>query len=65
MYKKNDYIMVIHPNYPELNGLAKIADNVVTKIVNIEFCDDKSQFLAHLEFIRPATQEEIDKFLSE
>lgn len=60
MYKKDDYVMLIHP---EQQGLAKIVrDPVVPTIVNIQFCHNNSKHIAHTEFIRHATEEEIKKF---
>ncbi|MHA4291255.1 hypothetical protein ACX16Y_28795 [Bacillus cereus] len=57
-FKDNDYVMVKHPDYQELGGLARVIkprDNVL----RIEFCEDKTMWLASTEFLRHATEEEI------
>ena len=52
--------MIIHPDYPELQGLAKITNNVASKLICVELCDGRGNFLAHSEFIRLATKNEIE-----
>jgi hypothetical protein len=58
MFEENDFVMLINPRFPELKGLAKIVDKRTSKVVEIEFCDDKSKFIAHIDFIRLATEQE-------
>lgn len=62
MYKKDDYVVIKHPDYPELEGLAKVTNDSRKNIVNIEFCDGKGGFLAHVDYIRHATEEEKQGF---
>ncbi|KMY49217.1 hypothetical protein [Peribacillus loiseleuriae] len=60
MFKKDEYVIVEHPDCPELNGVVKVIDEVVSSIIRIEFCDDKSKWMVHKEYIRHATQDEIN-----
>jgi hypothetical protein len=56
MFKINDYVKIIEPRFPELKGLAKIVEIRTSKVVVIEFCDDKSKFIAHIDYIRIVTE---------
>ena len=61
IYQIGDYIKIIHPDYPELKGLAKVTNCRTTTVVVIEFCDDGSSFFANVDYLRLATKEEIEK----
>ena len=56
--------MVIHPEYPELEGLAKVTYAKSEKIVTIKFEDDEGSFFAHVDYIRLATNDEIKNHFS-
>lgn len=62
-YKKDDYIVVTHPEYPELNGLAQVTYDSIESMVRLKFCDDGSEFIGNLQFIRIAEPHEIEAFI--
>ncbi|MGF9958471.1 hypothetical protein [Bacillus mycoides] len=55
--KEDKFVMIVHPDYPELCGLARII-KPRGQIIRIEFCDDKTKWLASSEFLRHAIPEE-------
>ncbi|PEM36674.1 hypothetical protein CN634_19045 [Bacillus pseudomycoides] len=57
-FKEDDYVMVVHPDYPELHGLARVI-KPRNQIIRIELCGDKTRWLASTEFLRHASKEEI------
>jgi len=59
-FYKDDLVMVIHPDYPELQGLAKVtkASNEIA-LVWVYLYVDNSDWFVHIEFLRHATDEEI------
>lgn len=58
--KENDYVMVHHPDYLELQGLAKV-DGISSqgKIIFIHLYKDNTKRIAHIDFLRHATEDEI------
>lgn len=62
MYKKDDYVMIIHPDYPDEHGIARVVSNpYIPTILTLEKSADKSRCLAHTDFVRRATKEEINE----
>ncbi|MDR4904765.1 hypothetical protein RGW67_28415 [Bacillus mycoides] len=55
--KEEKFVIIVHPDYPELCGIARII-NPRDQIIRIEFCDDKTKWLAASEFLRHAIPEE-------
>ncbi|MGE6593028.1 hypothetical protein ACQKFU_26410 [Bacillus mycoides] len=58
--KENDYVMVDHPDYPELRGLARV--NGISsqgKLIFVHLYNDESKRIANIEFLRHATEDEI------
>lgn len=61
MYQKDDVVMIVHPDYPEDNGLARVTSNPsVPTILTLERYSDKSRCLAHSDYVRHATRDEIE-----
>ncbi|MBC6976184.1 hypothetical protein H9I32_28600 [Bacillus sp. Xin] len=59
-FYKDDLVMVIHPDYPELQGLAKVtkaSDEIA--LVWVYLYVDNSERWVHIEFLRHATDAEI------
>ncbi|HDR4464488.1 hypothetical protein P4V74_08765 [Bacillus thuringiensis] len=59
-FYKDDLVMVIHPDYPELHGLGivtKASEEI--KLVWIYLYVDNSERFVHIEFLRHATEDEI------
>ncbi|WP_144561670.1 hypothetical protein [Bacillus mycoides] len=50
---ENDHVMVDHPDYPELQGLAKVTHaKPGRKLVWIFLYKDKSERIAHIDYLR-------------
>ncbi|HHX9918364.1 TPA: hypothetical protein ACVTHL_005447 [Bacillus cereus] len=59
-FKESDFVMVDHPDYPELQGIARIEGlSSQEKIIFLHLYKDKSNRIAHVDFLRHATDEEI------
>lgn len=56
-FKQGDHVMVEHPDFPELNKVATVT-KALPKIVDINI-QGSGNYLAHIEFLRHATEEEI------
>ena len=64
LYKKDDYVRIIHPDYPEESQVARVVSNpYIPTLLTLELCTDKSRCLAHTDYIRYATQDEIDNLI--
>ncbi|PFW52660.1 hypothetical protein COL13_26345 [Bacillus cereus] len=58
--KENDYVVVDHPDYPELQGVARVEGlSSQEKIIFLHLYKDDSNRIAHVDFLRHATEEEI------
>lgn len=59
-FHEDDFVMVNHPDYPELKGLAMIvkAPPKISVVWAYLFVDDTQRWV-HVEFLRRATDEEI------
>ncbi|HDR7242582.1 hypothetical protein [Bacillus cereus group sp. BfR-BA-01700] len=59
-FKESDFVMVDHPDYPELQGIARV-DGVSPqgKIIFIHLYKDDTKGIAHIDFLRHASEEEI------
>lgn len=55
--------MVEHPDYPELNGLAQVTYDSIASMVRLKFCDDGSEFIGPLRFVRAAEPCEIEAIM--
>ncbi|MED2647781.1 hypothetical protein P4213_29125, partial [Bacillus thuringiensis] len=58
--QEDDFVMVNHPDYPELQGLGivtKASDEIA--LVWVYLYVDNSERFVHIEFLRHATDEEI------
>jgi hypothetical protein len=52
-FKKNDIVMVNHPDYTELRGLAKVTNaKPGRKLVWVSLCNDKSERIAHIDYLK-------------
>lgn len=52
-FKEKDLVMVNHPDYPELRGLAKVTyAKPGRKLVWISLYKDKSKRIAHIDYLR-------------
>lgn len=64
MYKKEDYVMIIHPDYPEQHGMARVISNPhIPTLLTLELSVDKTRCMAHTDFVRHATRQEIDNLI--
>lgn len=66
MYKVGDYVCIKEPEFPELEGITRVTEIIGNRglAVKIEF-DDGSIFSIATRLLRPATEEEIRKYLNE
>ncbi|PEE36086.1 hypothetical protein [Bacillus pseudomycoides] len=59
-FYKDDLVMVIHPDYPELQGLAKVTKaSEEIALAWVYLYVDNSERFVYIEFLRHATEEEI------
>ncbi|PWN14610.1 hypothetical protein CU072_16445 [Bacillus thuringiensis] len=59
-FHEDDFVIVNHPDYPELQGLGivtKASDEIA--LVWVYLYVDNSERFVHIEFLRHATDEEI------
>ncbi|MBO1628621.1 hypothetical protein [Bacillus arachidis] len=52
-FKEKDLVMVNHPDYPELRGLAKVTyAKPGRKLVWISLYKDKNERIAHIDYLK-------------
>lgn len=52
-FKKNDIVMVNHPDYPELRGSAKVTTaKPGRKLVWVLLYKDKSERIVHIDYLK-------------
>lgn len=52
-FRKNDIVMVNHPDYPELRGLAQVTTaKPGRKLVWVSLYKDKSERIAHIDYLK-------------